>query len=459
MEKRSVEDEPALSGAKKLKTDSSQMLKTLHDHLNMVIEEVEVKENQLQALSLKLAEIQKQVEQQTDKLKAIEVEASDKEKALGLIRNQIKSEEKTLIELRTSLEHTGNELELKKAELKKTGNEFELKKAELEHTGNELELKKTELKNTEIRLRSSVLVKHETQPIAAEPELSTGDAFLLHELSTIGLERHEVSSYLRAISNPAKFVPDLVDRQLRTAYRRQKLGCLQESLLKNLVLFLEELAGIGGLEKPQLQFKAKELASTWKENITIEAPISSLEALAFLLFIVAFGLKSLINEEEAALLASSVFHYTQGPKLFQFFGLKRKIPEFVRDLIKDHQYIPAVRIICLLDLKDFSATTLLMKEITVLRHSAMGKVQNKDVGRLRAIVELVADYKLDIDLPGELIAKLVFLRENSTPPELHCSVEVAEETCTSSSNSKAACSGVDLLVPKRETKPLVNLMY
>lgn len=335
------------------------MLKTLHDHLNMVIEEVEVKENQLQALSLKLAEIQKQVEQQTDKLKATEVEASDKEKALGLIRNQIKSEEKTRIELRTSLEHTGNELELKKAELKKTGNEFEFKKTELKNIGNELELKKEELKKTELRLRSSVLVKHETQPIAAEPELSTGDAFLLHELSTIGLERHEVSSYLRAISNPAKFVLDLVDRQLiRTAYRRQKLCCLQESLLMNLVLFSEELAGIGGSEKPQLQFKAKELASTWKENITIEAPISSLEALAFLLFIVAFGLKSLINEEEAALLASSVFHYTQGPKLFQFFGLKRKIPEFVRDLIKDHQYIPAVRIICLLDLKDFSATTL-----------------------------------------------------------------------------------------------------
>ncbi|KAJ4901589.1 Frigida-like protein [Raphanus sativus] len=268
---------------------------------------------------------------------------------------------------------------------------------------------------------------------------------MLHEFSSEALGRREVSSYLTAISNPAKFVLDLVDRQLRTAYRRQKLG-LQDSVVKNLVLFFEELARIRGSENPQMQLKAEELASIWKENITIEAPSSSHEALAFLLFIMAFGLKSLINEEETALLVSSVFHYTQGPKLFHFFGLKRKIPEFVRDLIKNHQYIPAVRIICLLKLKDFSATTLLMKEITVLRHSAMGKVKNKDVGRLRAIVELVADYKLDIDLPGELIAKLMFLRENSTPPELHCSVEVAEATS----------SGVDLLVPKRETKPFVN---
>lgn len=291
-----------------------------------------------------------------------------------------------------------------------------------------------------------MFVKHEPQPIAAETELlSTGDALMLHEFSSEALGRREVSSYLTAISNPAKFVLDLVDRQLRTAYRRQKLG-LQDSVVKNLVLFFEELARIRGSENPQMQLKAEELASIWKENITIEAPSSSHEALAFLLFIMAFGLKSLINEEETALLVSSVFHYTQGPKLFHFFGLKRKIPEFVRDLIKNHQYIPAVRIICLLKLKDFSATTLLMKEITVLRHSAMGKVKNKDVGRLRAIVELVADYKLDIDLPGELIAKLMFLRENSTPPELHCSVEVAEATS----------SGVDLLVPKRETKPFVN---
>ncbi|KAF8092040.1 hypothetical protein N665_0427s0019 [Sinapis alba] len=370
MEKRSVEDSPALSGAKKLKTDSSQMLKTLHDHLDLVVEEVELKENQLQVLSLKLVEIQKQIEQQTDKLKA--------------------NREETLIKLRTSLENTGNELELK---------------------------------NTELRLRSSVLVKHEPQPIAAEPELSTGDALLLHELSSVALGRSEVSSYLRAISNPAKFVLDLMDRQLRTAYRRQKLG-LQESVVKNLVLFFEELAGIGGSEKFQLQFKAKELATIWKANIIIEAPRSSIEALAFLLFIVASGLKSLINEEETTLLASSVFHYTK---------------EFVRDLIKDHQYISAVRIICLLKLKDFSATTLLM---------FFPCVQNKDVGRLRAIVELVADYKLDIDLPGELIAKLMFLRDNSTPPELHCSVEVAEETCRR--------SGVDLLVPKRETKLFVS---
>ncbi|XP_024010982.1 uncharacterized protein LOC18016306 [Eutrema salsugineum] len=117
--------------------------------------------------------------------------------------------------------------------------------------------------------------------------------------------------------------------------------------------------------------------------------------------------------------------------------------------------------ICLFKLRDFSATTLLMKEITDLRRSALEKAENRDVGRLKPIVELVSDYKLDIDLPGDLIAKLMFQRQNSTPPVLHCPVEAPQETSTSSSKDTtfqdaATRSGVDLLFPKSETKPFVN---
>ncbi|CAH2046334.1 unnamed protein product [Thlaspi arvense] len=362
----------------KLKADSSQILKTLHDHYDMVAEkrsrDIELKEDELQVLCLKLEETQKKIE-------ATEIEAGDKEKELDLLRKQIKSEEKTLTEIRTSLKNTQNELELKK---------------------------------TELRARSSVLVKHD---VAAE----TGDALTLREFSSASLSRHQVSSYLRGLSNPAKFVLDLVKGQLKDAHRGQDLG-LQGLVLENLVLSFEELAEIRGTDKAQMRLKATQVATLWKGMMVIEAPRSTLEALAFLLFIVAYGLRSLINEEETALLATSVFNYKQGPRLFHLFGLKRKLP---------------VRIICLLKLKEFSATTLLMKEITSLRCSALEKAEIKDVGRLRAIVELVADYKLDIDLPGDLIAKLMFPREDSTPPALHCSVEAAEETCPSSSNPMA----------------------
>ncbi|CAA7023160.1 unnamed protein product [Microthlaspi erraticum] len=58
------------------------------------------------------------------------------------------------------------------------------------------------------------------------------------------------------------------------------------------------------------------------------------------------------------------------------------------------------------------------------------EAKEEDGTRLRAILELVADYKLKIKLPGDLIAKLLFQRENSTPL-VRCSVE---HGTTSSSN-------------------------
>lgn len=309
MEKTSVEDELALTvtteskrqkickSLENYKADTSQLLKSLHDHLDMVLEkrfrEVELMENQLQVLTLKLVEIQKQVELKTDKLeekvreiKAAEIEAGDKEKKLDLLRNQIKLEEETLNELRKSVKNTQGKLELKKKEL---------------------------------RQRSSVLVKHEQQPISAETELVNG-----HEISSASLGHHEVSSALRAIRNPTEYVLDLVERKIRDAHQKEELG-LHDSVVKNLVLFLEELEDIVGSDKPQLRLKATQVATLWKGMIRIEAPRSSLEALAFLLFIVAYGLKSLINKEESALLATSVFHYKQGPRLFHSLGLKLEI--------------------------------------------------------------------------------------------------------------------------------------
>uniref|UniRef100_A0A1J3KAL1 FRIGIDA-like protein n=1 Tax=Noccaea caerulescens TaxID=107243 RepID=A0A1J3KAL1_NOCCA len=459
MEKTSVEDELTLTvntdcKRQKLSTplledfkaDSSQKLKALHDHLDIVVEErsreVKLKENQLKILSLNLAEVQKQTE-------AARIEALNKEKELDLLRNEIKSEE-------TTLKNTQDELESKKKDFGEVQKQIKAAETEACHKLKELDLlrnqiKSEELKKKELRLRSTVLVKHEEQPIQAETEL------WIREFSSDSLDRDEVSSYLRALSNPAKFVLDLVEGQIRAAQRRQRSG-LQDPVVENLVMFFEELAKTGGWDKDQMRFKAMQVGTQWKKMIVIESPSSSLEALAFLLFIVGYEVTRLIDKEETVLLATSVLHYEQGPELFHLLGLNRNIPEFIRELIEDHQYIPAARIICLFKRKDFSATTLLMKEITDLRRrSSVEKAEKRDIGKFKAIVELAAGYDLDIDIPAGLTAKLMLQSKNSTPP--------VEETCGSgpSSVSKATSSQVaathssaGLLVPKHETKPFVN---
>lgn len=310
MEKTCVEDELTLTvtrlnseskrrkickSLEKYKADSAGILRSVQDHLDMLetdIEkksrEVETKENKLQVLSLKLGKVQKQI-------KAAEIESGDKEKELNLLRNQIKSEETTLIELKKSVQNTQRELELKKKELRTT---------------------------------SSVFVKHEQQPVAAEAEQFSGDHLMRYEISSVNLGHLEVSNVLRAKRNPRGYVLNLVEGEIMDVHRKKESG-LGELLLKNLVLFFEELAEIKRWDQSQLQLKATQVATLWKRLINIEAPRSSLEALAFLLFIVAYELKSLINEEKTALLVTSVSNYKQGPKLFHSLGLKLKIPGWV----------------------------------------------------------------------------------------------------------------------------------
>lgn len=51
--------------------------------------------------------------------------------------------------------------------------------------------------------------------------------------------------------------------------------------------------------------------------------------------------------------------------------------EFVVDLITNRQYVPAVRLICLLKLTDYSPSNILMKEIIDLRRSTLEKVRTE----------------------------------------------------------------------------------
>ncbi|XP_023645247.1 FRIGIDA-like protein 5 [Capsella rubella] len=426
----------------------------IEKELDFLRNHVRSEENQLQVLSLCLGKIEEKIKIQTDALeekekeiKAAETEAGDKRTELGLLRNQIELQRSELEEKTQRIKDAEIEAGVKEKVLNSLRNQIKSEEKTLikvresvVNTQNELEMKKKEIRQT-----STVVVKHEQQLVAVETEEFIGDPFMRYKISSASIGYHEVSNILRAKCNPADYVLELVEGEVRDAHQRKESG-LRELVVENLVLFFEEIADIGVLDKPHLQLKATSVANLWKCLIRTEAPRSSIEALAFLLFIVAYEIKSLINKEETALLVTSVFHYRQGPKLFHSLGLEPKIPECVLGLINDRHYIPAARLVCLFKLKDFSAQNLLMKEVINLKRSALGKVDNKDVGRLSAIIELAADYKLDIDLSADLIAKLVFQRESSTPHVLYCSVEAPRQ----SANGGSSGSRVGLQVPKRE---------
>ncbi|KAL1211668.1 FRIGIDA-like protein 1 [Cardamine amara subsp. amara] len=461
----------------------------VRDSIKLSNSDLELKEKMVQSLnkrvtvcgktidskSEELGEIQKLIEQQTNELGALCNQRDS-------IRLSIQELSKDLVAKEMELECVGEsskrfefDLEVKEKRFQAlnslitiSGEQLDLKSKELEEIQRELELKKR------LRQKSTVFVKHEKQPAAApindtsqqnaaETEPVDEDALMHHELSA-SLTCHEASSELRALRNPAEFVLELVQEHIS-----EELN-LQDSVLEIFVLLFEELMEIQPSHDSQLEPKATQVAVLWKEKITIETPKSSLEVLAFLLFIVAYGLQKLITKEETALLAWTIAQYEHASTLFNSLGLKLEIiPEIVENLITKRQYIAAVWLICLFKLKEkFSPSDLLMKEIINLRQSALKKrltessqAKDKDAARLGAILELVADYKLEVNLPGDLIAKLMIQRENSAPL-VRCSVE--EHGTTSSSNPQANSpdpasvqrSSVNLRAPKPEVEPYLN---
>lgn len=262
--------------------------------LELTLSRIEESVQQLTAVNEKLESQRRQLEMQS-------VEQVSKQMELETLRESSKRFVCDLEAKEKRLEELNNLIKI-------SGEQFDLKSKELGEIERELKFKKR------LRQMSTVLVKREKQPVSdssqqnAEEETEPIDSLMLDGISA-SLTRHEVSSVLRATPNPAEFVLELVQDEIRRGLERAKDEIregsrFQDTFLETLVLLFEELAKIQLPDKSQLQLQATEVATLWKERITIEAPKSTLEALAFLLFIIAYGLKTLINEEETALLAS-----------------------------------------------------------------------------------------------------------------------------------------------------------
>ncbi|CAE5966162.1 unnamed protein product [Arabidopsis arenosa] len=460
---------------------SSSDLKQKERMIHSLNNRVTVCGNTVDSKSKELGEIQKLIDQHTNELVVLRTQRDSIWQLIQGLSEELVAKE---MELECVLESSKDfkfDIDVKEKRVQAlnnlitiSGEQLDMKSKELGEIQRELDLKKKRLRHM-----STVLVKQEKQPAAAETAPFSEDALTHHEFPP-SLSRDEVADHLRALPNPAEFVLEDVQEHISG-----ELGLQDDSFLDILVLCLEELIEIQRRDDPQLQDKATQVATIWKGKITIEAPKSSLEALAFLLFIVAYGLKNLINEEEAALLASSIAHYEQAPRLFKSLSLNCEIRKFVKELIKKEQYIPAVRLVCLFKLnEEFSPSYLLEKEIINLRWSVLGKrptessqAKGKDAGRLRAILELVGDYKLEINIPGYLIAKLMIQREN-LPPLVRCSVKHGTSSSNPQANSpnpasahrspnpayahrspnpaSAQSSSVNPQVPKPDVKPCLN---
>ncbi|KAL1220856.1 FRIGIDA-like protein 3 [Cardamine amara subsp. amara] len=266
---------------------------------------------------------------------------------------------------------------------------------------------------------------------------------------------NEVFTGLQAMTDPAEYVLNAVNDELMGAQQRGELS-LSEPIVKNLVMLLEELQRV---VKPSdhLLPNASQVANRWSSMMGTRSQISPLEAWGFLQLIVAYGLVLQTDPDKTSKFALYVAHFNQAPKLFESLGLSKTIPYFVHQLLTEHHFIPAIRFMIFFKLNcNFSPLAYLKAEIMSLRSSAKLKrrfdpqAEDKDAAKLRDIIELIEDFKLDIDLPVDLIVKFMVPRDSQTqnqcvvssavpvqPPQVHklASNTVIQGTCITTHGS------------------------
>ncbi|KAG7610546.1 Frigida-like [Arabidopsis suecica] len=254
------------------------------------------------------------------------------------------------------------------------------------------------------------------QETIASSHLGNVDVLLDPEGST-SFSPNEVFTGLQGMIDPASYVLNVVNDELLGAQQRGELG-LAEPVIKTLIPLLEELPRVVKSSKHLLS-DALQVATRWSWMMGNSTQMSPLEAWGFLQLIVAYGLVHATSQDNTLRFASYVAHFKQAPKLFESLGLSYAMPNLVKKLLDERHYFMAIRFIFYFKLKfNFSPLELLKDEIITLRVSTKEKrrldsqAEDRDAAKLKDIIELIEDFKLDIDLPVELIVKFMVPREN-----------------------------------------------
>ncbi|CAG7860049.1 unnamed protein product [Brassica rapa] len=276
----------------------------------------------------------------------------------------------------------------------------------------------------------------DVQQSIASPHLPDEDSLRDIEDST-SFSPNEVSTKLRMLKYPGRFVLTCLDDALIGARRRGELS-LAEPIVKTFVPLLEELArGVVSTDDPGLQSDATKVAREWVRMMGASVEKSELEVWAFLQFIVAFGLR--IQPDQNLQLASRVTHFKQAPRLFQSLGLSDAIPNFVTQLLDKAIYIPAIRFMLYFNVtNNFSPLEFLKEQIISLRRSAKEKrtthESQADAATMRDIMELIEDFQLEIDIPVALILRFMVPRDIHNLP-VQASDTVFQSSCIATDGS------------------------
>ncbi|CAN1761136.1 FRIGIDA-like protein 5 [Linum perenne] len=379
--------------------------------------ERETTEKQLSSIAEEVQGKQQLLDFINNALEINRVNISDKETELSSLEKEAQNAVTLVADLNAELEEKRKELDEVKNLINKTNAEHELKEKELgvlqdktqlccteqlvsreKFIGErvvELEAKEKQRSNMLDGQRNKQQPESEKNIVGAIVCGSSSPDSRLYEPSQPCLTDLEVSNALYLSSDPAGMVFNL----LKKSFSRP--GVVDETVVRSRVFWLEQLMVVSRTVNPEVKEAAIELAVTWRGKLAREGPCCSMDQLAFLLFLVAFGISSCFKADELIEIVSMIVHCERAPELCRYLGLGKNIPELIMSLRKKNMHMEAIRFSVAFNMvKDFPPDTILSdhlkkarifedgKELLESQHQALNnhldtlKALSQDVARL-----------------------------------------------------------------------------
>ncbi|CAN1167889.1 FRIGIDA-like protein 5 [Linum perenne] len=329
----------------------------------------------VQEFMLTLESSSKSVDMAGEQMKQCCGKLESKAAGLFLIKTELIEFRNKLVDRRKNVEERTEAIEIERLELQKEVERFKLREEQLVSREKligervaKLEAKEKQLSNLLDRQRDKLQPETEKNIVGAIVCDSSSPDSRLYQPSQPCLTDSEVSIGLRFSSDPVGMVFDL----LKQSFSRP--GVVDETVVRSRVILLEQLMVVSRTVKPEVKEAAIELAVTWRGKLAREGHCCSMDALAFLLFLVAFGISSCYKADDLIELVSMTGHYEKAPELCRYLGLAKNIPELILSLCKKNMHMEAIRFSVAFNMvKDFPPDTILSDHLKKARIFEDGK--------------------------------------------------------------------------------------
>ncbi|CAN1236358.1 FRIGIDA-like protein 5 [Linum grandiflorum] len=325
--------------------EKEEEFETLGSYVEERAIQVRKTEEQMEDQRKEIEECFRRFEEQSVAFNLIQSEFQVRLSELAARENQLKEIESKLVKRIEEVGLREKLLEEKEKEVESKQSEFQVRLSELDARENqckeiesklvkrieEVELREKEVESEvkrDLELKEKQVVDHSSTANFRICVTMNGKdlQIFLNERSKDGsdLMKDEAKAALKLSSEPAKLVLDAMEGFYPPHLKKGDVE-FEEGVIRNsCLMLLEELTRMSPEIKPTVRKEAMKVACDWMSRMKCDAD-HSIEVLALLQLMAAFGLASSFDDDELVPRVRVIAHYSQAPRLLQDLGLANKI--------------------------------------------------------------------------------------------------------------------------------------